>query len=129
MNTSTTPTTVSFQARDWFYLSTFMRGFETYDEISFELKTKMQIANPPSGTTLVEVTSHPLGKLLNLFEEAYKRHGKEVGKNTTNRIRAALLDLNTQEITTYFTNLDIEALEEENTYQEIGRKWLRGKLG
>ena len=129
MNISTTPTTLSLQARDWFYLAAFMKGNEIYDDISFELKGKMQVANPPSGTTLVEVTQHPLGKLLNLFEEAYRRNGKEVGKTTTNRMRAALLLLATQEITDYFSSLDTEAIAEENAYQEIGRRWLRGKSG
>ena len=129
MNTSTTPTTLSLQARDWFYLSAFMRGFETYDGISFELKTQMQIANPPSGTTLVTINSHPLGKILNLFQEIYMNNGKEIGKSIVNRVRTALLNLGTQEITDYFTNLDSESIVLENNIQEIGRKWLRGKLG
>lgn len=50
-------------------------------------------------------------------------------KAATNRLRTTLEALATTEITTFFSDFDNEQTTIENTYQEVGRKILRGKLG
>jgi hypothetical protein len=125
----TTPTTLSLQARDWHYLGSIIKGVDTYENLGFALKVKFQVEAPPTGTTLVEVAAEPLGTILLLFQQAHDREGKEVGKPTVNRFRAVLVALGTQEITDFFTAFDAMNTASENIRQEIGRKYLRGKLG
>jgi hypothetical protein len=127
--TSTTPTTLSLQARDWYLLGFIMKGDERYENLSLVLKNQFQVQNPPTGKTLVQVTNQPLGELLQLFYQVHDRYGKEVGKATRNRFRIVLETLATQEITDWLTALDAEDLLQENNRQETGRKWLRGRLG
>ena len=127
--TSTTNVSLPLQARDWYYLASEMQGNIAYEDLSYNLKGKFQIQNPPSGATLVTADNQYLGVILTLFYNNHAHRGKEVGKSADNRFRLALVALNLAEITTFLSEMDAADLARENDLQEQGRKYLRGKLG
>lgn len=125
---STTNISLSLQARDWHYLASIMKGNELYEDLMYNLKGKLQIANPPIGATPVIVDNQYLGVILSLFYDNHQQRGKEIGKTADNRFRPALVALNLPEITTFLLDMDALELARENDLQEIGRKYLRGRL-
>jgi len=128
-NSQTNIPSFSLQARDWHFLGMIIPTNPIYDDIEYNLKQKFQISNPPIGATLVSVENQYLGIIMNLFYNCHMNYGKEVGKNTRNRFRTALENLALSEITTILSEIDALDITMENYYQEIGRKFLRGKLG
>lgn len=126
---STTNVSLALQARDWMYLASIMKGNEVYEDVMYNLKSKFQLQNPPTGATLVIADNQYLGVILSLFYANHQERGKEIGKTADNRFRIALIALNLPEITTFLTDIDTLEITRENDLQEIGRKYLRGRLG
>lgn len=126
---STTPIDITLQARDWHYLAFLMIGNSIYNDIVYNLKLQFQVGNPPSGQTNVTLLQEPLGDILRIFYTLHSSYGKEIGKATRNRFRTSLESISNQEITDFFTELDAIDISSESDQQEIGRKYLRGRLG
>ena len=125
----TTPTTISIQARDCMQFAFLMGNDSFYSDILFDLMTLFKVATPPTGAALVNIPAQPLGVYLKIFYDANNKGGKQIFKAATNRLRTTLEALATTEITTFFSDFNNDQTTIENTYQEVGRKILRGKLG
>lgn len=130
-NNTTPVTSFGLQSNDWQALAVYMAQDTFYDEIAMELKAALRVEGPPTGSTVINITSAQLGQLFKLFQQVEMREGKEVYKPVRNRFKTALeaVQVTYPAITTFLADLAADEVTRENEMREIGRKWLRGRLG
>lgn len=124
VDSTTVKVTASIRASDCEYVANAIQ-FNAGTEYLFDgMKAKFRVASPPSGNTLVQLDTIPIGDWL-VLSKMLRRDAISQLSGTAGRINTALTNLNVPFLTNRLNDLDNDA---QNIFQDAriaGRKILR----